>query len=104
MRTAAVIPLVSTAGSGVQLKTIETFELGLPSVATSRSLRGIDHRPDNCVVTDDPVAFAAALETAASDVRDVDGGAFHRRQVRALNAAIRRGLNKLDPVRQEVFA
>ena len=41
----AVIPLISTAGSGVQLKTIETFELGLPSVATSRSLRGIDYRP-----------------------------------------------------------
>jgi len=104
VRTAAVIPLISTAGSGVQLKTIETFELGLPSVATSRSLRGIDHRPDNCVVTDDPVAFAAALETAASAVRDVDGGAFHRRQVRALDAAIGRGLSKFGPVRQEVFA
>ncbi|WP_192181810.1 glycosyltransferase [Mesorhizobium amorphae] len=104
VRAAAIIPLISTAGSGVQLKTIETFELGLPSVATSRSLRGIDHRPDNCVVTDDPVAFAAALETAASAVRDVDGGAFHRRQVRALDAAIRLGLNKLGPVRQEVFA
>ncbi|CAN7328625.1 glycosyltransferase family 4 protein [Mesorhizobium sp. LjNodule214] len=104
VRTGAVIPLISTAGSGVQLKTIETFELGLPSVATSRSLRGIDHRPDNCVVTDDPVVFAAALEVAASAVRDVDGGAFHRRQVKALDAAIRLGMNKLGPVRQEVFA
>ncbi|RJT35093.1 glycosyltransferase [Mesorhizobium waimense] len=104
VRTAAVIPLISTAGSGVQLKTIETFELGLPSVATSRSLRGIDHRPDNCVVTDDPVAFATALEAAAAHVRDVDGAAFHRRQMRALDAAISLGLNKVGPVRQEVFA
>ena len=101
---AAVIPLISTAGSGVQLKTIETFELGLPSVATSRSLRGIDHRPDNCVVTDDPAGFARALEAAAVNIRDVDGSAFHRQQVKALDAAIRLGLEKLGGVRQEVFA
>ncbi|PBC00868.1 glycosyltransferase family 4 protein [Mesorhizobium sp. WSM3860] len=100
----AVVPLISTAGSGVQLKTIETFELGLPSVATSRSLRGIGHRPQNCVVTDDPVAFAAALEAAAADVRDVDGSAFHRRQVRALDVAIGLGLEKLGAVRRGVAA
>lgn len=104
VRGAAVIPLISTAGSGVQLKTIETFELGLPSVATSRSLRGIGYRPDNCVVTDDPVAFAAALQAAAGNVRDVDGSAFHRRQLKALDAAIGLGLEKLGAVRQEVAA
>ncbi|RWA76290.1 MAG: glycosyltransferase [Mesorhizobium sp.] len=104
VRGGAVIPLISTAGSGVQLKTIETFELGLPSVATSRSLRGIGYRPQNCVVTDDPVAFAAALEAAAADVRDVDGSAFHRRQVRALDAAVGLGLEKLGAVRREVAA
>ncbi|MFC3321072.1 glycosyltransferase family 4 protein [Mesorhizobium cantuariense] len=104
VRSAAVIPLISTAGSGVQLKTIETFELGLPSVATSRSLRGIGHRPANCIVTDDPAAFARALEAAAADIRDVDGSAFRRSQVKALDAAIRLGLEKLGPVRQEAFA
>ncbi|MGX5831700.1 glycosyltransferase [Mesorhizobium sp. 43Arga] len=100
---AAVVPLISIAGSGVQLKTIETFELGLPSVATSHSLRGIDHRPDNCVVADDPAGFARALEAAATDIRDVDGGAFHRQQVKALDAAIRHGLSKLGAVTQEVL-
>ncbi|RWE59253.1 glycosyltransferase family 4 protein [Mesorhizobium sp.] len=104
VRGAAVIPLISTSGSGVQLKTVETFELGLPSVATSHSLRGIDHRPVNCVVTDDPVAFAGALESAVADVRDIYGSAFHRRQVKALDAAIRLGLEKLGRVRQGVFA
>ena len=104
VRGAAVIPLISTAGSGVQLKTIETFELGLPSVATSRSLRGIGYRPDNCVVTDDPIAFAAALQAAAANVRDVDGSAFHRRQLKALDDAIGLGLEKLGAVRQEVAA
>ncbi|MEZ2331325.1 glycosyltransferase [Mesorhizobium sp. RCC_202] len=104
VRGAAVIPLISTAGSGVQLKTIETFELGLPSVATSRSLRGIGYRPDNCVVTDDPVAFASALEVAAGNIRDVDGSAFHRRQLKALDAAIESGLARIGAVRQEVAA
>jgi hypothetical protein len=104
VRGAAVIPLISTAGSGVQLKTIETFELGLPSVATSRSLRGIGYRPDNCVVADDPAAFAAAMESAASDIRDVDGSAFHRRQVKALDAAIGVGLSKLGAARLEAAA
>ncbi|TGQ05799.1 MULTISPECIES: glycosyltransferase family 4 protein [unclassified Mesorhizobium] len=104
VRGGAVVPLISTAGSGVQLKTIETFELGLPSVATSRSLRGIGYHPDNCVVTDDPIAFAAALQAAAANVRDVDGSAFHRRQLKALDAAIALGLEKLGAVRQEVAA
>ncbi|MBZ9857044.1 glycosyltransferase family 4 protein [Mesorhizobium sp. CA13] len=104
IRGGAVIPLISTAGSGVQLKTIETFELGLPAVATSHALRGIDHRPVNCAVTDDPVAFARALEAAAADIRDVDGSAFHRRQLKALDAAIRLGLERLGPVMQEAFA
>ena len=44
----------SRAGTGVQLKTLETFELGLPAVATTRSLRGIDSLPGNCVVADEP--------------------------------------------------
>ena len=36
VRSAAVVPLVSRAGTGVQLKTIEAFELGLPTVAETR--------------------------------------------------------------------
>ncbi|HEY4192121.1 MAG TPA: glycosyltransferase family 4 protein [Mesorhizobium sp.] len=111
VRSAAVIPLISTAGSGVQLKTIETFELGLPSVATTRSLRGIGYRAENCVVTDDPVAFARALEDAvAVKVADVDGAAFHRHQLRAMDAAIARGLQAIGQVgsagqvAQEAFA
>jgi hypothetical protein len=105
IRAGAVVPLISTAGSGVQLKTIETFELGLPSVATSRSLRGIGHRPANCVVADDPAAFAAALESAAAGaVGDVDGAAFHAAQLEALNGAVTRGLAAIGLARQETCA
>lgn len=101
VRSAAVIPLISQAGTGVQLKTIETFEQGLPSVATGRSLRGIGHVPSNCTVADDPAAFARALVAAArGGARDVDGSAFYRRQIQSLDAAVRRGLGALGFVAQ----
>lgn len=100
VRSAAVIPLISRAGTGVQLKTIETFELGLPSVATSRSLRGIAHLPQNCTVCDDSGEFAAALVRIAGERRPVaDGRAFHAGQRAALDAALATGLARLDAAR-----
>lgn len=105
VRSAAVIPLVSTSGSGVQLKTIETFELGLPSVATAHSLRGIAYKPANCTTTDDPVAFARALErTVDQKIADVDGSDFHRRQIAALDLAVAGGLARLGASAHEVAA
>lgn len=92
---AAVIPLISRAGTGVQLKTIETFELGLPSVATSSSLRGIDRFPANCFHTDDPRAFAEALQRVARErTPDVDGRAFFASQRIALDKRVRFGLSR----------
>lgn len=88
-----VIPLVSTEGTGVQLKTIETFELGLPSVATTRSVRGLRTIPANCTVTDDPVEFANALvRTARSGAALADGRAFHAAQREALDRGVGLGL------------
>jgi glycosyltransferase involved in cell wall biosynthesis len=105
VRNAAVVPLISRAGTGVQLKTIEAFELGLPSVATSSSLRGVGHVPANCVVVDDPAAFAAALERAASgEIADADGVAFYRRQRAELDARVKRGLEALGYQRHEALA
>jgi hypothetical protein len=104
VRGAAVIPLISTAGSGVQLKTIETFELGLPSVATSRSLRGIDYLPANCRVADDPKEFAALLIEARKSAHDVDGRDFHARQKKALDGRVRRGLQAMGQSHLEEVA
>lgn len=93
VRGAAAVPLIARAGTGVQLKTIEAFEQGLPCVATSRSLRGIAHLPSNCRIADDPAAFAAELAAMAADrVDDVDGRAFHAAQLRVLDERIVRGL------------
>lgn len=95
VRSAAVIPLISRAGTGVQLKTIETFELGLPSVATASSLRGIDFVPENCRQTDDPRAFAEALQQMARGrTPDVDGRTFFANQRSALDKRIRFGLSR----------
>jgi hypothetical protein len=96
VRSAKVVPLISRAGSGVQLKTIETFELGLPTVATRLSLRGVDHLPGNCVVANEPAAFAGALVDAVRfPMPDVDGRAFHAAQRRAMDRQLARGIETL---------
>lgn len=95
VQSGRVVPLISRAGTGVQLKTIETFELGLPSVATSRSLRGISAMPANCIVADGPVEFAAALERSARNAVDVDGAHFRHDQLQALDRQLALGLRAL---------
>jgi hypothetical protein len=96
LRGGRLVPLFSRAGTGVQLKTIETFELGLPAVATQLSLRGIEARPDNCHVTDDPRDFAEAMvRTARLGAADLDGRNFHARQMAALDEALGHGLREL---------
>ncbi|MBC7280351.1 glycosyltransferase family 4 protein [Hoeflea sp.] len=98
VRSCRIIPLVSRTGTGVQLKTIETFEMGLPSVATANALRGISHLPGNCVAADDPGAFAAALidlvgRSRAGEALDSDGRAFHKEQLSGLSRALAHGLS-----------
>ena len=98
-RDCACVPLVSRAGTGVQLKTLEAFELGLPSVATSSSVRGIARVPDNCVVQDDPKLFAEALVTAArfGKKADIDGRVFHANQKAQMLSALNDGLSHFMP-------
>jgi Glycosyl transferases group 1 len=104
VNSCAVIPLIAKGGTGVQLKTIETFEMGLPSVATSLSLRGIGAPPPNCFVCDDPSLFAAKLVEMAGQVRmgklnDESGLAFSTAQSAGMDAALRRGLLALQTSR-----
>ncbi|MDZ7874589.1 MAG: glycosyltransferase family 4 protein [Rhizobium sp.] len=96
----AVIPLISRAGTGVQLKTIETFSLGLPSVATTSSVRGIAAIPDNCTIADDPESFAAALNdkirrARAGNLQRLDGRVFAETQAQLMDAGIRQMLDML---------
>lgn len=97
LESAAVIPLISRAGTGVQLKTIQVFENGLASVATSRSLRGIAYRPANCFVTDEAQQFAQFLQSCIKQPPDwVDGSVFYNAQRKILDQCIQRGLNALE--------
>lgn len=106
VRSCRIIPLVSRIGTGVQLKTIETFEMGLPAVATPSALRGIAGIPGNCVVADDPGSFAAAMIDQIEQARrhggvvganpdcagaDRDGRAFHAQQLEGLKQGLARG-------------
>lgn len=99
VQSCRVIPLISRTGTGVQLKTIETFEMGLPSVATQSALRGISVQPDNCMASDEPDAFAEALiamvgRSRAGEPLDRDGRAFHAQQLDGLLSALSRGLER----------
>jgi hypothetical protein len=97
VRSARVLPLISRAGTGVQLKTLEAFELGLPTVATAHSVRGVANLPANCILADAPEAFAAALVRACRDVpmADTDGRAFHAARSHGLQAALAEGVAAL---------
>ncbi len=101
VNSCAVIPLVARGGTGVQLKTIETFEAGLPSVATTLSLRGINMRPSNCEIADEPQMFAKLLIARANSVHcgkspDLDGRSFYEAQRSALDAALKIGISTLS--------
>jgi hypothetical protein len=94
------VALASRAGTGVQLKTIETLQAGLPAVATSLSMRGVATRPSNVVVEDDPRRFAAAAMALVEDVREgrqgrIDGAVFAKAQAAAQEAALAAGLRSL---------
>ncbi|MCP4316307.1 MAG: glycosyltransferase family 4 protein [Hyphomicrobiales bacterium] len=100
LRSCSVVPLASTAGTGVQLKAIEAFEAGLPCVATNIAVRGIGQVPPNCTVTDDPDAFARALveklqDAARGKSTEMDGCLFHARQKKMLLDAVGRGVNAI---------
>ena len=101
VRGSRVIALATKGGTGVQLKTIETFEEGMPAVATSAALRGVDRLPENVMVADDAAGFARALGDSISGerrgtVQRCSGFGFMLAQRQALSSGIRAGLAGLE--------
>ncbi|MEO1700959.1 MAG: glycosyltransferase [Pseudomonadota bacterium] len=94
IRSCRVSILCARAGTGIQLKTLETMEMGLPAVATSSSLRGIPKPlPEQLVEANDPQAFADALKKMIVEVRtgrlkDGDGASFRQAQLAQMDRAI----------------
>ncbi|RIY00044.1 glycosyltransferase [Aureimonas flava] len=98
VRAGRVVALATRGGTGVQLKTIETLEEGMPAVATPSALRGIGAAlPANLRVADDPRGFAQALvdlvrrERGGETLR-LDGRPFAERQRADLERGVRAGL------------
>ena len=73
LRTARVVVIPTTMGSGIQIKTIETIGLGVPLVATKIALRGIDDKPDYVVEATEPAAMAAAIRVALDRTAAANG-------------------------------
>lgn len=97
LRSCHIVALSSRAGTGVQLKTIEAMQLGLPAVATALSCRGFTELPANFTLADSAADFAQALVDRVGEIRAgaphrLDGAAFLARQQAALAAGIARGL------------
>lgn len=97
LRSCRLVALTSRAGTGVQLKTIEAMQLGLPAVATRLSCRGFTALPGNVTLADEPADFAAELlrrlaAIRAGDRQQLDGAAFLAGQRAALTAALAAGL------------
>lgn len=103
LRQCRVIALTARAGTGVQLKTIETFELGQPAVATPASLRGIAELPANVRTAEAPADYAAALGDLivghrTGTITDLDGTAFRAKQVADADAVLAKALQALSIV------
>ncbi|WP_306227536.1 glycosyltransferase [Bosea beijingensis] len=97
LRSCRLIALSSRAGTGVQLKTIEAMQLGLPAVATTLSCRGFTALPANFTIVDTAEDYARALTERVTAIRAggrqrVDGAAFMRGQRAALADGLARGL------------
>ncbi|UZF91259.1 glycosyltransferase [Bosea sp. NBC_00550] len=97
LRSCRIVALASRAGTGVQLKTVETLQLGLPAVATSLSCRGFSDLPANFTLADTPQDFAAALAARLAiihvgDRQRIDGADFLAGQRSALSQGLARGL------------
>lgn len=78
LRGGRALAIPATAGAGVQIKTLDAIASGVPVVATTRALRGIDDPPVTVAVADDPGKFAAALIAAVAASADRDSRAAAR--------------------------
>ncbi len=95
-----IMALTSRTGTGIQLKTIETFQTGKPAVATRSSVRGFGDLPMNCLVAEEPDKFASAIVKLVNDVKSErtsagDGRAFVSRQREGMKHAVERALSAL---------
>ena len=98
---ARVIAIPSTAGAGVQVKTLDALAAGGWIVATSTALRGIASPPPSVTVADGPAEFAAALArlAAAPETERAASASIEwaRRRGMQFREQVRRDLERIAP-------
>ena len=70
LQSGRVVVVPSTAGAGVQVKTLDAIASGRPVIATSVAMRGIAVPPATVRTVDDPAQFAAAIAEALDEEPD----------------------------------
>ncbi|WP_244639371.1 glycosyltransferase family 4 protein [Aureimonas endophytica] len=103
VRASRVVALAAKGGTGVQLKTIEALEEGMPCVATRSALRGVESLPPNVAVADAAPDFARALLDMVAAARAgmagrANGLAFALSQRHALSSAVERTIADLEAI------
>lgn len=70
LQSGRVVVVPSTAGAGVQVKTLDAIASGRPVIATSTAMRGIADPPSTVRTVDDPSQFAAEIRRALQTAPD----------------------------------
>jgi hypothetical protein len=78
LQSARVIAIPALAGAGIQMKTLDAIASGVPVVATTLALRGIDDPPATVRVADEARAFGTALQEELARSAGGDGEALGR--------------------------
>jgi polysaccharide biosynthesis protein PslH len=96
---ARVVAVPATAGSGVQVKTLDAIAAGLPVVATKRAVRGLGDLPESVSVTDDPATFASELQRLATQRERLRpaGIAWSQDRARRFQASVEGWIGELEP-------
>lgn len=106
LRSVGVLAVPTTAGSGIQLKTLDAIAVGTRLVSTPLGLRGIDAVPAFVASAQTAPEFARSLlaALAAPPVARSAATAWAEDRHRRFRAAISQSLSALSPTRQPALA
>ena len=94
LQSARLVAVPSTAGAGVQVKTLDAIASGRGVVATSIAMRGIADPPETVRTADDPAEFAEAIVTGLRDGLEQRAGEQARAWAAQRTARFRTDVNE----------
>ena len=94
LQSARLVAVPSTAGAGVQVKTLDAIASGRRVVATSTAMRGIADPPETVRTADDPAEFAEAIVSGLDGDLDQQAGERARAWAAERTARFRTNVNE----------